>query len=176
MVCDLLNFTTDRQPENSTMESNEFAESLLQEVLPQCEAQGIQVQTQVSTGHVLQADHDMLRRALRNLILNSVDAMTDGGSLELRIRDQGTWCLIEVQDSGPGISADVMDRLFDPFVTTKDTGTGLGLSIVERIVEAHGGRIGFRNCENGGALFSILLPIHHRNRSAATELNEERVA
>jgi len=62
---------------------------------------------------------------------------------------------VVVRDTGPGIPADVLDRIFNPFFTTKDTGTGLGLSIVHRIVEAHDGTITARNADAGGAEFEI---------------------
>ena len=69
-----------------------------------------------------------------------------------------TWVVIRVWDDGPGVALDVIDRVFEPFVSTKVTGIGLGLSISRRIVESHAGRINARNLDSGGAEFTIYLP------------------
>jgi nitrogen fixation/metabolism regulation signal transduction histidine kinase len=66
---------------------------------------------------------------------------------------------IRVADNGPGFSADIIDQIFDPYVTSKPKGTGLGLAIVKKLIEEHGGQISAQNGERGGAVISILLPI-----------------
>jgi len=79
----------------------------------------------------------------------------------------GSWVLLEVRDTGPGIPASLMDRLFDPFVTGREGGTGLGLSVVQRAVEAHGGLV-FVDSESGaGTVFSVFLPRTKRAEVAA---------
>lgn len=109
----------------------------------------------------LSADPGLLVRALANLLFNACDAAAEG---EVRLvgRQENGQAVIEVADSGPGVPAEVMDRIFNPFFTTKDTGTGLGLAIVHRIVESHGGQIGVENAATpaglGGARFVIRLP------------------
>lgn len=158
MVGDLLNFTTDRQPEPRPLDAVAFADSLVQEVRLQCRAQQIVVSANVPAGTELHVDRDMMARAIRNLLINGVDAMQDGGELLLRIRCDGNQQILEVLDTGPGVPDHLSQRLFDPFVTTKDTGTGLGLSIVERIVEAHGGKICLHNQIPHGTRFQVTLP------------------
>ena len=78
----------------------------------------------------------------------------------LRVRNvpDSEWVEILLTDAGPGFSADVLPRVFEPFMTTKETGTGLGLSICERIILAHGGTINAKNGDKGGAVFTIRLP------------------
>jgi signal transduction histidine kinase len=71
--------------------------------------------------------------------------------------DDARQCYLTIVDSGPGIPANVLDRIFNPFFTTKDTGTGLGLSIVHRVIEAHDGTITASNEKGGGARFEIRI-------------------
>jgi signal transduction histidine kinase len=107
---------------------------------------------------VVTADREMMRRAILNLVLNSVDAMPRGGDLVVTSYQRHGGLELEIADSGPGLPEDGKGKIFDPFYTTKATGTGLGLSIVNRIIEAHGGRVTAANCPEGGAAFTIELP------------------
>ena len=97
-----------------------------------------------------------IREALTNLVLNSVDAMPRGGQLRIRGRTDGDWVLLEVTDTGHGMSEEVRKRIFDPFFTTKGKlGSGLGLSVVYGIMERHGGRIDVDSVPGGGATFTL---------------------
>lgn len=104
-------------------------------------------------------DPDQLHRVLVNLLLNALDAMPQGGRLEVRVDSSPDVGLrVTVSDTGDGIAEEVYDRLFTPFVSTKATGTGLGLSISQRIIEEHGGNLSAVNRPDGGAAFTITLP------------------
>ena len=109
----------------------------------------------------IMADPMQLQQIFMNLMLNAVDAMPDGGTLTIRTRY--TWepstLVIELADTGEGIDAAVMSRIFSPFFTTKSKGTGLGLSITRRLLEEHGGSIKLENNKEGGATCIINLPI-----------------
>ncbi len=122
------------------------------------EAQRIDVSIDVPPNTVVHADREMLRRAVLNLVLNAVDAMPEGGELVVTSYDGRGGFELEIADSGPGLNEEQVRRAFDPFFTTKAAGTGLGLSIVQRIAEAHGGRVTVMNCPQGGAAFTIELP------------------
>ncbi|HEX3356131.1 MAG TPA: ATP-binding protein [Tepidisphaeraceae bacterium] len=104
----------------------------------------------------------LLGQAVMNLVLNAVEAMQESGAVTVRFSappaesDAKQFYLI-VRDTGPGIPANILDRIFNPFFTTKDTGTGLGLAIVHRVVEAHNGTIHASNAESGGAKFEIRI-------------------
>jgi two-component system sensor histidine kinase HydH len=104
-------------------------------------------------------DRDQIHSVLVNLLLNALDAMPHGGRLEVELRTalDGSVTL-QVADTGPGIARNVLDRLFEPFVSTKPTGTGLGLSVSRRIIEEHDGTIRVQNRPAGGACFTIRLP------------------
>jgi len=132
------------------------------------------------TGHCqpIPGDEDLLHRVVLNLVLNALQAAD--GAVEVRVTIQnaeardlpspvsmGSWVLLEVRDTGPGIPASLMDRLFDPFVTGREGGTGLGLSVVQRAVEAHGGLV-FVDSESGaGTVFRVFLPRTKRAEVAA---------
>lgn len=157
-VTDLLNFTADRDPVWRSVPVGELIEEVRQALEPQLVAQEIDVDVDVPSRLCVLADPDMLRRAVLNLVLNSLDAMPDGGQLVVTgILTPGGFEL-EVADSGPGIAEELQDRVFEPFFTTKSDGTGLGLAIVYRIAEVHSGEVLAGNCPEGGAAITIRIP------------------
>ncbi len=163
-VNDLLSFTSDRQPQYRLFAIRQLVEEVCDSLSPQLAAQDVAVDLD-APGHLTTfADRDMLRRALLNLVLNSVDVMASGGTLAITCCESDDGVEIEVADTGPGLG-DERQRIFEPFYTTKSDGTGLGLAIVQRIAEAHDGRVWASNCPEGGAAFTIHLP--HRNLEAA---------
>jgi two-component system sensor histidine kinase AtoS len=116
------------------------------------------------------ADQEALYRVFVNLVANALDAMPRGGTLALRVgwseadvlagpRAGGRRVAVEVEDTGVGIDAAVIDRVFNPFFSTKEGGTGLGLALTQKIVEDHGGAIDVRSAPGAGALFRIVLPL-----------------
>jgi signal transduction histidine kinase len=104
-------------------------------------------------------DEAQLRQALLNLLRNAREAMPDGGSIDVQVVAEGMSVIIDVDDRGGGIPAEIRARVFDPFFSTKGEGTGLGLAITRHIVEAHGGSIACEPREGGGTRFRIALPI-----------------
>lgn len=105
-------------------------------------------------------DAMLFGQAVLNLLCNAVEAMTDGGVVKVclsAIAESDRSFALSITDTGPGIAPELLDRIFNPFFTTKDNGTGLGLAIVHRIVEAHNGTIKAGNAPGGGARFEILI-------------------
>jgi two-component system, NtrC family, sensor kinase len=102
-----------------------------------------------------------IRGVCMNLMMNAVQAMPQGGSLTVRTRREGQGVALEIEDTGHGIEAEHIDRIWDPFFTTKPVGqgTGLGLSITQRVVSRHGGRIHVESRPGAGAKFIVWLPI-----------------
>jgi two-component system sensor histidine kinase FlrB len=118
-------------------------------------------------------DRVLLRQALLNLIVNAVDAMEPGGSLRLACRhtseggEAGTlrpWIRLTVEDNGRGIPEEELDRIFDPFYTTRSEGMGLGLAIVNNIVEAHGGFVEVESRPGMGTAFVLSIPAGQEER------------
>jgi signal transduction histidine kinase len=123
----------------------------------------VSVQTRLADGLLpVLGDRIQLQQVLLNLILNAAEAMSsvEEGARELLVsteQDQ-TGALVAVRDSGPGIDAQHLDRVFDAFYTTKSSGTGMGLSICRSIIDAHGGKLWAEANEPRGAVFQFTLP------------------
>jgi signal transduction histidine kinase len=112
----------------------------------------------------IELDPRTIQQVLINLIINGIQAMPDGGRLQIRgfeCPDAAAAC-IQVRDMGTGISADDLPKIFDPFFSTKEVGhgTGLGLSVSHGIVKKHGGRIEVESAPGRGTTFTICLPAH----------------
>jgi signal transduction histidine kinase len=104
------------------------------------------------------ADPDLLHRALSNLVLNALDAMPEGGTITVRTSATPEHVRIEVSDTGSGLTREECERLFTPYYTTKRHGTGLGLAIVQSVVSDHGGSIAVDSTPGKGTTFRIDLP------------------
>jgi signal transduction histidine kinase len=104
------------------------------------------------------ADAELLHRVISNLVLNAMDAMPQGGTLTLRTRDEVGKVLIEVADTGSGLTPEECERIFTPYYTSKKHGTGLGLAIVQSVVSDHGGSIRLHSEPGRGTTFVIELP------------------
>ena len=113
-------------------------------------------------GNIVEGDPDQLHRVLLNIVLNAMDAQPNGGQVQIdmdRVNNAGTSeIVVSVSDHGPGLPADLGSRIFDPFVSTKETGVGLGLSTCQQIVESHGGQLSATSQVDGGARFTVRLP------------------
>ncbi len=111
-------------------------------------------------------DPEQLNQVFVNLLLNGVESMPEGGDLEVVVQCRDSEAPVEVifTDSGTGIPQSVLERLFEPFVTTKERGTGLGLAISQRIVERHGGKLTAANQDSCGAVFRVGLPAIGKER------------
>jgi signal transduction histidine kinase len=106
---------------------------------------------------LVSADPDQIRRALRNLVLNALDAMPQGGTLTIRTQNLDDKVALEVSDTGEGLTPEECERLFTPYYTTKQHGTGLGLAIVQSVVSDHKGTISVHSEPGQGTTFRIEL-------------------
>jgi nitrogen fixation/metabolism regulation signal transduction histidine kinase len=127
------------------------------------ENSGIKISTKLSKKlPEIKVDVNMMRQVLINLIQNAQDAMTaniKSSTLQISTSKLKNYIVLSIQDNGPGFSADILKKAFEPYVTTKSHGTGLGLAIVKKIIEEHEGIITIENIKNSGALINIQIPI-----------------
>jgi C4-dicarboxylate-specific signal transduction histidine kinase len=144
---------------------NEVSLQVLGFFQEQLNAHGVRTQIELATDLPLIMGHkSQLQEVMINLLQNSIEAMNaieDGRkSLQLRTERRDGAIVVEVKDSGPGISPENLDSIFDTFFTTKSHGTGLGLAICRMIIERHGGQLSASSDGTSGALFQFVLPSH----------------
>ena len=123
------------------------------------EKQHVTIDFQPPSGPVqIDADGEQLQQVLVNLLLNALEALPLGGTIDVTVQPGPSSVEVRVRDSGAGISVELLPRLFEPFASDKETGLGLGLVVSRRIVEDHGGMLQARNRPDGGAEFTFALP------------------
>lgn len=136
------------------------AQQVIDLVRPRAERVGVTVNDCIESPVELLADRQQIRQVLLNLLINAIDAQPNGGEVDVRISvAEGREAVIEVADRGAGIGRDMQGRLFEPFVSSKETGIGLGLAVSQRIVASHEGRITAQNRRGGGASFQVCRPL-----------------
>jgi two-component system, sporulation sensor kinase E len=144
-----------------------YLPALIEEVLSfqarELADRGITVEGEMPAGTpVIMADRDQLKQVFFNLIKNAMEAMQPGGRLTVRLRADDDSVYVALADTGSGIKAEDLARLFQPYHTTKVSGHGLGLMIVQRIVRDHGGRVGIESKEGVGTVVTLQFPQKHR--------------
>jgi len=142
---------------------NEVVEKTLDLLQPELENRGVEVKPRLARNLTpTLVDAAQLQQVLVNLVKNAAQAMTTGGTLTLQTGETSDDVWVSVTDTGGGIPQEQVNRIFEPFYTTKKKGTGLGLMIVQRIVRAHNGRIELDSHVGRGTTFRIWLPLHER--------------
>ena len=149
------------QPQFQEIQLNEVVQNVVRLLQAQVQSPEGAIQCGLELAPDLEpiaADPELLHRAFSNLALNALDAMPRGGTLTLRTRQQGNRAVVEIADTGTGLTAEECKRLFTPYYTSKAHGTGLGLAIVQSVISDHGGTIGVRSEPGHGTTFTIELP------------------
>ena len=142
---------------------NDVVEKTVELLRPEIENRGVTVKTKLARNlTATPVDATQLQQVLVNLVKNAAQAMTTGGTLTLQTGETSDDVWVSVTDTGGGIPQEQINRIFEPFYTTKKKGSGLGLMIVQRIVRAHNGRIELESHVGRGTTFRIWLPLHER--------------
>ncbi len=160
IIHDLLDFIRPQKLQRKEVALDELVTSTVERFEGEMQAKGIELVLDLQSGGAQCSCNPIeIQQVLQNFIVNAMQVMPDGGRIEVRTRGVEGGIKVEVCDSGPGIAEDTLDKLFAPFFTTKPTGSGLGLTICQQIIKSHGGVVGARNREGGGAGFSFILPL-----------------
>jgi signal transduction histidine kinase len=164
LITEFLDFAKPSAPIRSTQSARDLLEDVLGFCAPELATHNVEaVIDERSPGATIYADARQLTQACLNLILNAIDAMPQGGRLTLSIvrepsENERPITLISIADTGLGIDPDIIERIFNPFVTSKASGTGLGLAKVFSIMENHDGRVECVSEQGIGATFNLYLP------------------
>ncbi len=130
---------------------------------------GIGIESDDCAGAELACDPQLLERALLNIVRNALDLAASEAGVRVRVERRPGELLFVVEDDGPGIAAENLPRIFEPFFSTRAKGTGLGLAIASEIISGHGGGIAAENREKGGARFTVRIPLEEKRVPSAED-------
>lgn len=171
IISDLLGFSRTRSPAIVPFDVNRIVEECLEVVeIPENVLVAKELAPELSK---TLADPDQIRQVFVNLSLNATQAMTEGGQLKVVTRSQGDFIEVEFSDTGCGVPTENLDKLFDPFFSTKARGVGLGLAVTHGIIERNSGSIEVKSEVGAGTTFLIRLPSQEPTHSAATTDEQE---
>ncbi|HHO47956.1 MAG TPA: sensor histidine kinase [Desulfobacteraceae bacterium] len=160
----LLGFSRKMDAEKGAVNINNLVDEVLSFVINEARVNDITINKHLQDDiPAIMTDSAQLQQVFLNILNNSMDAIEKNGAVDITTRADDRNIIIEFKDNGPGIPREIMENIFDPFFTTKEPGkgTGLGLSISYHIMQTLGGKIEVRNGEEGGAVFTLSLPIIH---------------
>ncbi len=193
IVRGLLTYARPQEGETSKFDIAELITNTVELISPQPVFKHVSITTDLRYGLVVEANFYAMQQAIVNLLLNASQAMESEGEIRIAVREIGEadnslkeryankldpqtdYVLITIEDSGPGIPPDILNKIFDPFFTTKPVGkgTGLGLALVQKVVEENGGIIDVESAPDSGAIFFIILPIAERVSQTVEQLASE---
>ncbi|WP_027178273.1 sensor histidine kinase [Maridesulfovibrio bastinii] len=157
-VSDFLDYARPRKVNKTKTDPAEILDKIVFFMEARCEQNNIIINRNYVPGNYICGDSDLLYRAFYNLTGNSIQAIESDSVIDLFINDNGESIEVVFSDNGPGFSQEIIDKVCDPFFTTKDNGTGLGLAIVGNIVESHEGSMEIDNNPEGGAMITLIFP------------------
>ncbi len=160
IITDFLDYAKPKAPDLKLCSITEIVEKTITFLTPQIEKKGYKINKYYSNNLAdITADPDMLHQAFLNIFLNSIQSMPNGGKIHVAVGSSENCIFIYLGDEGEGIPEDILEKIWDPFFTTKDKGTGLGLGVVKNIIESHDGIIMIENRPVRGTQITIELPV-----------------
>jgi two-component system sensor histidine kinase AtoS len=159
LLSQLLTFARPSSPQMSTKDMHEILKPMVEMLEEKAREQKVTIRQHLEFTSPVLVDEQKIQQVFWNILLNGLQAMPQGGELEVTLKETPGEVVTSIRDSGPGIPMDQQTQVFDPFFTTKERGSGLGLAISLRIVETLGGRIDFESESGRGTTFWIRLPV-----------------
>ncbi len=169
ILTNMLFFAKPQKPSFNQVRLSDALNDSIKILAPLIEVRGIKISTLINE-EIIHGDSELLKQVFMNIILNACQAMVSEGSLEVVMGSEGGFATVSVIDQGEGIEPDIIEKIFDPFFSTKDKGTGLGLAIAHKIMQSHGGFIkAYRNDDTGSTFCASFPKI---NKTESEEIQE----
>jgi two-component system, NtrC family, sensor histidine kinase HydH len=163
LLGNLLDFARPRRPEFQEVDVERLIDSVTALVEHTAGRTGVRIVKRIAEPlPAIELDPEQLKQVILNLTINAMQAMPEGGEIEITAGRTASDLVLSVRDQGKGIPPGDLEKIFDPFYTTKESGTGLGLAVAHQIVTGHGGRIEARPNPEGGMTFQVVLPLKRR--------------
>jgi len=163
-ISEFLNFARPKETKLEKLDLSELIPATIKSVEAHALHQGVTIQQDIEDGIVIMGDKEKLHELMLNLLLNAIQVSEPDSIIEVWLeRQNSSTAVLAIKDSGEGIKEADIDRIFEPFYTTKASGTGLGLAIVKAIVESHNGNIEVESRPGQGAQFEVTLPLIQRD-------------
>jgi two-component system sensor histidine kinase HydH len=163
IITNFINYAKPRNPSFAPCQVEEVIEKNITFLEPQINQQGYVIEKKYQNSlPKIMADSTMLYQSFLNILINAMQSMSDGGKILVEISSSDNLLTVHFDDEGKGIPLENLEKIWDPFFTTKDMGTGLGLGIVKNIIESHGGSIQIINRPVRGARVTIELPVKQK--------------
>jgi two-component system sensor histidine kinase HydH len=159
LTSEILQFSKPAPPRQMPIDPHEIIEAACRLCADQARRQHVEVRLERASATRILVDPEQIKQVLLNILINAIQVQPSGGKVEIRVSHDANGVVISIQDFGPGIAAENLDRIFEPFFTTKREGTGLGLAISYQLVSHNGGRIFAESLPGQGARFRISFPI-----------------
>ncbi|MFZ0706775.1 MAG: ATP-binding protein [Candidatus Korobacteraceae bacterium] len=160
VVQTLVDFNRPVELRLKTTDLRRVLEEVIQLAAPEAEQNGVGMVTQLGNEPLpVLIDYDLVKQALDNVVLNGIQAMTEGGTLRITARRDDKAAAVEIQDAGPGIPPEIRDKIFNLYFTTKKTGSGIGLAMTYRVLQMHHGSLDFDTELGRGSTFRLCLPL-----------------
>lgn len=160
VVQTLVDFTRPVELRLSDLDMRRLVDDVALLASPEAERHNVHILRESSPEPLpVRIDADLVKQAVLNIVINGVQAMTEGGNLHITTRRDGEGVLIAVRDEGPGIPAEIRDKIYNLYFTTKKSGSGIGLAMTYRVVQLHNGSLEFDSVEGRGATFYLRFPM-----------------
>jgi signal transduction histidine kinase len=157
ILTNMLFFARPHRPAMKRIRLDKVIEESSQIFLPFMQSRNIRLERAVLECEI-SGDGELLKQVFMNIVINAMQSMPEGGNILVVMRREAESVIVEVTDSGEGIRKENVEKIFDPFFSTKDAGTGLGLAIASKIMQAHGGYIAVSSTEGKGSTFGLWFP------------------
>ena len=154
ILTNMLLFAKPQKPSLNDVKLNITVEESIKILAPLVDIRDIKLSMNLSD-EIIEGDAELLKQVLMNILLNAVQVMPDGGTLKIFTEEDEKFCILAVSDQGIGIDSENIEKIFDPFFSTKDKGTGLGLTIAHKIMQSHNGFIKAKKNEDKGSTFRL---------------------